>query len=171
MNKIEIEKILREFKLKKATVETTNARIQAYTDAINNPELIASWSYSLGSRELGMPGAPLRNTSSTVEKEICDNELTIEIIKEWIKEDKSRISRYSLQVEIIEMALKALTEQEKYIIGLKYFERMNWDNIELNFNNQFKQKNDITSGQTRKINDHAIEYILEIVNPLKNTFS
>ena len=91
MNKTQLEKILREYKIKKSILETTNARIKAYTDAMNNPELIASWGYSINTRELGMPGAPLRNTSSPIEREICDSELTIEIIKEWIAEDMGRI--------------------------------------------------------------------------------
>lgn len=170
LNKIQLEKILRGYKVNKSIVDTTNARIQAYTDAMNNPELIASWGYSINTRELGMPGSPLRNTSSPIEREICDSELTIETIKEWIAEDRGRVYRYNLQVSIIESSLKALTEQEGYIIGLKYFERMNWSNIEINFNNQFKQKNDITSGQARNINEQAIECLLQIITPLKSTF-
>jgi len=118
-----------------------------------------------------MPGAPLRNTSSTVEKEVCATILTVELIKEWIAEDKSRIYRYNLQINIIEGALTALTGKERYIIGLKYFERMNWNNIEINFNNQFKQKNDITSAQARKINDQALESLLQIITPLESTFN
>lgn len=144
MHKIQLEKILREYKVKKSTVDTTNARIQAYTDAINNPELIKSWSFSANTRELGMPGAPLRNTSSPVEREVCEEMLNIDLIREWIVEDKSRIYRYNLQINIIESALKALTIQERYIIELKYFERMCWNNIEISFNEQFKQKNDVT---------------------------
>jgi len=151
-------------------IDTTNARIQAYTDAIKNPELIASWGFSNNNRELGMPGAPLRNTSSPVEREICDNELTIEIIKDWIEDDKSRIYRYKLQIDIIENSLQALTTQERYIIRMKYFEKMNWNNIELNFNNEFKQKNDITSEQTKKINAHSIDNLLKIFIPLENIF-
>ncbi len=171
MKKTQLEKILREYKTKKSIVDTTNSRIQAYQDAINNPELISSWSYSLNTRELGMPGSPTRNTSSAVESEVCAQILTIDLIKEWIAEDKSRIYRYNLQINIIEGALKALTEQERYIVKLKYFEKMSWNNIELNFNKEYKQKNDITSVQVRRINEQAIENILEIITPLKSTFS
>ncbi|MGH4125113.1 MAG: hypothetical protein ACREV6_19530 [Clostridium sp.] len=171
MNKIQLEKILKEYKTKKSIVDITKARIQAYTEAIDNPELISSWGYSINSRELGMPGAPLRNTSSTVEKEVCESLLTIEIIREWIAEDKNRIYKCNLQINIIEGALNGLTEQERYIIGLKYFEKMNWSNIEMNFNNQFKHKNEITSGQVRNINNQAIGNLLQIITPLKSTFN
>ena len=171
MNKTQLEKILREYKTKKSIVDITKARIQAYTEAIDNPELISSWSYSINTRELGMPGSPLRDTSSSVEKEVCAAILTIELIREWIAEDKNRIHRCNLQTEIIEGALKALTEQERYIISLKYFEKMNWNNIEINFNSQFKQKNDITSGQVRNINEQAVETLLMIITPLKSTFN
>jgi len=170
LNKIQLEKILRGYKVNKSIVDTTNARIQAYTDAMNNPELIASWGYSINTREPGMPGAPLRNTSSPIEREICDSELTIETIKEWIAEDRSRIYRYNLQTDIIEGALKSLTEQEKYIVELKYFEKMCWSNIELNFNNQFKQKNDISSEQIRKLSTQILDSLLVVISPLKSTF-
>ncbi|MBW9154246.1 hypothetical protein [Clostridium estertheticum] len=171
MNKIKLEKILRNYKTIKSIIDTTNARIQAYREAINNPELISSWGFSNGNRELGMPGAPLRNTSSPVEREICDNELTVEIIEDWIKEDKSRIYRKKLQAGIIENSLEALTIQERYIIKMKYFEKMNWNNIELNFNNEFKQKNDITSERIKKINAQSIISLLKIFIPLENTFN
>lgn len=170
VNKLQLEKILKEYKTKKSIINTTNARIQAYTDAINNPELISSWSYSINNRELGMPGAPLRNTSSPIEACICAESLTIETIKNWINEDKSRIYKSNLQINIIEGALKALTEEERYIVELKYFEKMKWSNIEISFNNQFKQKNDITSEQTKKINVQAINNLLEILSPLEKTF-
>ena len=170
MNKIQLEKILREYKTKKSIIDTTKARIQAYTEAIDNPELISSWSYSINTRELGMPGAPLRNTSSSVEKEVCASMLTVELIKEWIAEDKNRIYRCNLQINIIEGALTALTDQERYIVRLKYFERMSWNNIEINFNNQFKQKNDITSEQLRKLSTQILDNLLEIISPLKSTF-
>jgi len=168
--KIQLEKILREYKTKKSIVDTTNARIQAYTDAIINPELIKSWSYEINTRELGMPGAPLRNTSSPVEKEVCASILTVDLIREWIEEDKSRIYRYKLQINIIESSLEALTEQEKYIVEKKYFERMSWSNIELNFNKEFKQKNDVTYEQTKKINLQATDNLLLIISPLENAF-
>lgn len=170
MNKTQLEKILRNYKTIKSIIDTTNSRIQAYTEAINNPELIASWGFSSGNRELGMPGAPLRDTSSPVEREICDNELTVEIIKDWIRDDKSRIYRYKLQISIIESSLASLTAQERYIISLKYFEKMNWSNIEFNFNNEFKQKNDITSEQTKKMNAKSIINLLKIITPLESTF-
>lgn len=167
---MQLEKILREYKIKKSIVDTTNARIQAYEDAIKNPELIKTWSYSINTRELGMPGSPTRNTSSPVEQEVCATMLTIDIVREWIVDDKSRIYKLALQVNIIESALKALTEQEKYIILLKYFEKMNWNNIEVNFNNQFKQKNDISSEQIRKLSTQVLDSLLEIISPLKSTF-
>ena len=171
LNKVQIEKILKDYKSKKSIVDTTNARIQAYTESINNPELIASWGYSLSNREVGMPGSPLRNTSSPIEREICDSELTIETIRDWITEDKSRIYKYKLQINIIDVSLKALTDQERYIVELKYFEKMNWNNIELSFNSQFKHKNDITSEQIRKLSTQALASLLEIISPLESTFN
>jgi DNA-directed RNA polymerase specialized sigma subunit len=163
MEKIRIEKILREYKTKKSLVETTNARIEAYRNAINNPDLITEWSYSESSRELGMPGSPTRNTLSPVEKAICEKELTIDIMKDWINEDNSRIFRTRIEVSQIETALTALTKQERYIVECKYFERMSWRDIEINFNQQFRHQNYITESGIRKINVQAVETLKTIL--------
>lgn len=168
MNKIQIEKILRGYKTKKSIVENTNATIQAWEEAKLNPELIASWRYSIESRELGMPGSATRNTSSPIEREICDNELTIEELNNWIKDYKSKIYRLSIEVNIIEGSLNALTVQEKYVTELKYFEKLNWKDIEINFNQKCRQKNYITESGIRKINEQAIDKLNETLTPFSD---
>jgi hypothetical protein len=162
---MKITEILRDYKRKKSIVDTTMTRIKAYESAIDNPQLISEWSWSESSREAGMPGAPLRNTSSPVEKQLCKKELTLDIIREWIKEDESRIFWIKQEVEQIEKALEGLTAQQKLVIESKYFERMNWREIEIKINDKFRQQNKITESGLRKVNTDALQQIEDTLHP------
>lgn len=167
---MDIEKALKEYRFKKSLVETTLARIEQYKFAIAHPEM---WfkDYISSGRELGMPGAPLRNTSSPVEKFIMDKELNEETIKEWISNDESRIFITKLEVEQIDLALKSLTGQEKYLIELKYFDDMSWREIEENFNNKFKHRNNVSFEMLKKKNKEALSKVQDILKLFYNQFS
>lgn len=167
---ISIEEILREYKHKKSIVDTTVARIDQYKYAIGHPEMIMDRQYSFNSREIGMPGAPLRNTASPVERFITDKELTIDVLQEWIKDDESRVFFKKLEVEQINLALNSLTPQEKYIIDLKYFNDMFWRDIEINFNGKFRQKNYLSYEMLKKINKDALDKLSSILQPFYNQF-
>ena len=167
---MDIEKTLKEYKHKKSLVDTTLARIGQYNFAIDNPDMIADLSYSTVSRELGMPGAPLRNTSSCVERIVMEKELTIEDLREWIKDDESRIFFIKLEVEQIEIALCSLNPQEKYILELKYFDNLFWRDIEINFNNRFRGQNYVGDERLRKINKSALTEIKTILSPFYRQF-
>ncbi len=167
---MDIEKTLREYKIKKAYVETTLARIEQYKFAIAHPEMWVKY-YVPSGKEIGMPGAPLRNTQSPIERELTMKELTVDTIKDWIQDDENRIFLPKLKVEQIEMALEALTKQQKAIIEYKYFENMNWKNIEINFNKQYRQMNYITVAGLRKINSDSIDKLIEILGPFYNQFN
>lgn len=167
MNIKVIENALRDYKRKKSIIETTLLRIDAFKKAIEDPE---SFEYVVlnSSRELGMP----RGTSggSSVEIAIEDKEKSIELLREWIKDDKSRIYPYQIEKEQIDAALGALNIQERFIIECKYFERMFWNEIEISFNDKFRQKNYITESGLKKMNTEALELLLEILEPYYNRF-
>lgn len=155
--------------MKKTIVETTIARIDQYKNAINYPELWEN-EFVQESKELGMPGAPLRDTSSPVERIITKKELTVEILKEWIRQDESRIFMYKLEIEQLEKALEVLTSQEKYIIECKYFNNMFWRDIELSINNNIRQTNYVTQGRLKQINKEAIDKLRIILEPFYAQF-
>lgn len=160
-----IEKALREYKIKKSKVESTLARIEAWSIALNNPDEIVAI-YNTSSRELGMPrGSDIR---SPVEIAITDKEEAIEIIKEWIKDDESRIIPLKLEVEQVEIALESLTVGEKYVIDCKYFNNMFWNNIEINYNERFREKNYVTVARLRQINQEALSKLVDILTPFYN---
>lgn len=167
MNIRTIENALRDYKRKKSIIETTLLRIDAFKKAIEDPE---SFEYVVlnSSRELGMP----RGTSggSSVEIAIEDKEKSIELLREWIKDDKSRIYPYQIEKEQIDAAMAALTIQERFVIECKYFEGMFWNEIEISFNDKFRQKNYITVSGIRKLNSYALERIAEILEPYYNRF-
>ncbi|MDF2878613.1 MAG: hypothetical protein K0S30_1709 [Clostridia bacterium] len=160
---MDIAKKLREYKYKKSLVDTTLARIEQYKYAIAHPELRENY-FSISNREIGMPGAPLRSTASPIEKIVVENELTEEILNEWIREDRSRIFIIKLEIDQIDIALEgSLTKQERAIIKWKYFDNMFWKDIEINYNNEFRQKNYVSQERLKQNNKDSLktlEYIL-----------
>lgn len=164
-----IERALRDYKRKKSVIETTLLRIKTYEETIQDPDSFSA--VLLGtSRELGMPSSGNGGGGSTVEFAVTDKERSIELLREWINDDKSRIYPYQIEVEQIDAALGALTMQERYIIECKYLEGMFWNEIEINFNNKFRQKNYITTSGIRKMNSDALNMLSKILEPYYNRF-
>ena len=167
-----IQDTLKQYKTKKAKVEATKARIQAWERILLDPN-IEFYGYKLYSREIGMPSA--HSATSQVEREAFqsdnDDEVTKEMIEEWIKEDKSRISPLEIEVEQIEKAIEGLTTWEQFIIKCKYFESMYWCNVELSFNEQFHPKNYIPSETLKDYSSKAISKLIEILEPFYRVHS
>lgn len=163
-----IENALRDYKRKKSVVETTLARVENYKETINNPD---SFEYVfLGSpREPGMPRST-GGKKSLVELAIEDKEEAIETLRQWIKDDQSRIYPYQIELEQIDGAMGALTTQERFIIECKYFENMFWRDIEINFNDKFRQQNYITYEGLKKMNKEALELLARILEPYYTRF-
>ena len=162
-----IEKALRDYKRKKSVVETTLLRVEQFKKAIEDPD---SFRYVLlgTSREPGMPRGT--SGSSSVETAIEDKEKAIELLHEWIKDDKSRIYPYQIEKEQIDAALGALTKQQRFIIECKYFEDMFWRDIEINFNEKFRGQNYITVEGIRKMNRQVTELLAMILEPYYSRF-
>lgn len=167
MNIKVIENALRDYKRKKSVVETTLARIGQYKEALNNPDSFTH--VFLGSsREPGMPRST--GVGSPVEISIDNKEEAIELLKQWIKDDHSRIYPYQIELEQIDGALNALTRQERFIIECKYFEGMFWRDIEISFNDRFRQQNYITVSGIRKMNTQALSMLAKILEAYYERF-
>lgn len=163
-----IEDALKDYKRKKSVIETTKERIKIFQDAINNPE--HHYGLFVGPiREPGMPYGKGKRTSP-VEYKVLAREEEVELLKIWIIEEKSKI--YPLQIEVaqIETAMKALSKQQKHVIECKYFESMFWRDIELSFNETFRQQNYITVSGIRKINTEALNILADILKPFYKRF-
>lgn len=162
-----VERALKDYKRKKSVIETTLLRIETYKKAIEDPE---SFTHVLPSPKvsLGMPRGT--SISSPVEMAISDKEKAVEMLYEWIKDDKSRIYPYQIELEQIDGALAALNKQQRFIIECKYFEDMFWRDIEINLNDTFRQQNYITVEGIRKINRQSMEILSKILKPYYNRF-
>ncbi|EGO86247.1 hypothetical protein G8S49_11175 [Clostridium botulinum C] len=158
MKNLEIR--LKDYKRKKSIVETIDARIEAYKYALSNPDERYN-EYCISSRELGMPSAHNANASSSVEATVVSKEKMDELLQEWIREDRSRKFPLQLEVKQIDAALKALTSQERTVIELKYFEKMFWRDIEINFNLKFNTN--ITDIRLKQINKDALRIMYDIL--------
>lgn len=163
-----IERSLRDYKRKKSIIDTTLLRIESFKEAIKDPE--SFWQVFLGSsREPGMPRGD-NGGGSSVEFAIDDKEKSIELLREWIKDDYSRIYPLQIELEQINGAMAALTIQERFIIEYKYFEGMFWNDIESNFNNRYRPKNYITVSGLKKMNSEALEMIAGILESYYKRF-
>ena len=157
-------KSLEDYPINKSIIETTLARVESYRNSIEDPT-----SYSnihMGSQsEVGMikgkGGKPLSPVEGEVLKKENDEMFVVENLKEWIKEDLSRIYPLQIEVEQIEGALNALTKQQKHIIECRYFERIFWDDTEISFNNKFKTT--LTCGQLQKKNKGSLDKLYKIL--------
>lgn len=165
-----IEEALKTYKEKRATVKVTLERIEVYKNAINNPE--EHNGIFLGTnREPGMPTGKGYKPTSIVEYEVLEWEEQVEILKEWIREEHSRIYPLQIELEQITGALNALTEQERFIIECKYFENMFWRDIEVHFNDKYRQQNYITFEGLKNINRKALNLMGKILQPFYNRFN
>lgn len=169
MNIKTLENALRSYKRKKSIIETTLLRIEAFKKAIEDPDSFSG--VFLGtSKEIGMPRGTNGGGSSSVELAVTDKEEAVELLYEWIKDDKSRIYPYQVEKEQIDGAMAALTAEERFIIECKYFENMFWSDIEISFNNKFRQKNYITYEGLKKMNKEILSLLAGILEPYYNKF-
>lgn len=168
---MDIKKRLREFKKKKAAVDSTLARIETYKQFLQN-ENIELYTYVNCPDNFGMPKAPFSRGGSMVESAIFEKELDRELVQEWIKEDESRIFLLKLEVEQIEIAMKSLTAEQRFVIECKYFEGWIWRTIESAFNERFQKSREYISDRGLKFkNNEAIDILQEILTPFYEQFS
>lgn len=169
-NKIDtkyIENRLRVYKNITSTIETTRARIEIYRQSILNPDEFDEI-YIGTNIEMGMPkgkgGTPSSPVEAIIKNTEANREEITETIKEWIKEDNSRIYPLQIEAEQIKGALAALTKQQQFIIDCKYYEKMIWRDIENSFNKEFNQKQYVTTEGLRKLNKKSLEKLVEILS-------
>lgn len=94
-----------------------------------------------------------------------------EMFNQWIKEDYSKIYPYQIEKEQIDIALGALTMQQRFIIECKYINNMYWRDIEIVFNERFKERNYITVSGLRKMAPGALRLLADILKPYYDKFN
>lgn len=159
-----IEKALRDYKKNKGKIETTEERDQYWQyclDTMTDEEIVSEFIYEKADT-YGMPKA--KNKESPVENTVIVHEVTRKIVKQWIKDDISRMRPLKHQVKQIEIALGSLTEEENYIIECKCIDKWKWLQVEIGFNEKFRNENEIKIEQLKKIKIKALEKMEEIIN-------
>lgn len=169
---MDIVKILKGYKEKKARVDTVLERIKTWEMLLINPD-IEFYGYNIYSREIGMPTA--RSTTSQVEREAFKNEefedVTKEMIQEWVKEDKSRIVYIQLEVECVDRAIKSLAKSDRFIIELKHFENTYWCDIEVAYNKEFATKNYVPTESLKNFHRRALDKLQVMTDEHFNRFT
>lgn len=159
-----IEKELKDYKTKKGKIETIKERCKYWQyclDTMSDDEIAKEFIYE-STDTYGMPKA--KNNNSPVETTLIVREVTRDMVKQWIKDDQSRIRPLEYEVKQIEIALGSLTEEENYIVECKCIDRWKWIQVEIGFNEKFRNKREITQEQLKKIKIKAIKKIEEILN-------
>lgn len=158
-----LEERLKLYKKHKAEVITTSQRITVWEEALKSGQM---WLFE-NSVSI-MPGMPHATTTTSPTEHIAvRREVTSEMVQEWIDEDKSKVRYKSIEIEQIDVALKALTREQETVIRAKYFESESWRSIEIVFNERHSVgRVYITSEGIRKINKEALRILWQILGPL-----
>ena len=159
-----IEQSLRNYKKNKGKIETTEERDKYWQYCLDtmSAEEIAKEFVEAQADNTGMPKA--KNNNSPVEKNIIKKEVTREMIKQWIKDDQSRIRPLKHEVKQIEIAMGSLNEEENYIIECKCIDNWKWAQVETAFNEKFRDKNEITIERLKRIKIETLKKMTEIIN-------
>lgn len=159
-----IEKALKDYKKNKGKIETTEERCKYWQECLDtmSDEEIASEFVDIKTDTYGMPKA--KSNNSPVETEIVFHEVTRDTVKQWIKDDQSRIRPLKQQVKQIEIALGSLSEEENYIIECKCIDNWKWTQVEIAFNEKYRDKDKITVEQLKNIKTKGLKKMEEIMN-------
>lgn len=161
--RMNIEKALKEYKRNKGKIITIEERYKYWQKCLNTmtDEEIANEFIYKKPDTYGMPKT--KNIESPVESEVIKYEVTREMVKQWIKDEKSRVSHLKYEIKQIEVALKSLTDEENYVIECKCINNWKWYQVEISFNEKFRNKDKITNEQLKKIKLKALRKMEEIV--------
>lgn len=158
---MKIDEILKEHNTKRIIIEATEARIQQYKWCIAHPE---EWYRDyIPERELGMPkGSNLY--VDPISGYINEKELNEEVLRGWIRREESKIIFIRLEVNQVDLSLKALNSEELFIIENKYIaEKMTWDEIETSYPYTFKEQ--LTVDALKKKSKRALMKIKKVLLP------
>lgn len=161
---MDINKALRDYKKNKGKIETTEERCrywQECLDTMSDDEIATEFVYTQPDT-YGMPKA--KNNDSPVEKEVVIHEVTRAMVKQWIRDDQSRIRPIKQEVKQIEIAMGSLTEEENYVIDCKCIDKWKWFQVEISFNEKFRNARQITTELLKKIKIEALKKMDEIIN-------
>lgn len=159
-----VEKALKELKENKGKIQISKERCtywQKCLDEMTDEEIASEFIYESPST-YGMPKA--QNNSSPVENKVIKQIVTREMVKQWIKDDQSRIRPLELEVKQIDIALGSLTEEEHFVIECKCIDRWKWRQVEIAFNERYRKEREITEERLKDIKENALKKMKKIID-------
>jgi hypothetical protein len=160
---------LKEYRFKKAEVESTVARINHLKHLIKTRNIEELYYYTKNHMKLAVQTS---GNSSPVECEvfgtITERELTIKLIQEWIREDRIKIYPLQIELEQLTIALTSLTKHERFIVECRYFDRKQWMETEMSFSENFGVN--LTEEALQKKLDEAMRKLNLILKPFYDKF-
>lgn len=161
---MKLEETLKNYKKIKGKIEIIVARCEHWKhclDTMTDEEIASNFIYEK-SDTYGMPKT--KSNESIVERTAIIHEVTRQMIKEWIKEDKSRLGMLEYEIKQIDIALGSLTEEENFVIECKCIDNWKWKQVEIAFNEKYRQGSEITEEGLKNIKENALKKMKEIVN-------
>lgn len=155
----ELEDMLRDYKSKKSELEIIEARIVEYEEIIKDPSKYATYIKSYWNIGIKVTGGLLNG----LDEKVMSNEEMQNRLEEWIDHDKSLAFGIRSQVKRVEILLNSLNDEDRYIIDLKYIEKLGWEDIERNYN-EFRRDKGLTISGLKKKNSSILRYLLNIIN-------
>lgn len=170
MNDI-VMKRLRLFRRIKSYVESHRIEIAQYEEVLNNQNTGELMGYYGLSFNYGLPRS--KKNVSPVECEVIaverQKEVTRDMLKQWILDGKSAIYWLEFEVKKIETALNALDDKKRFIIEMKYFHGLTWDEVLLSYNEQFR--GNIESPGIQKMNGEGIIILRSLLKPFYDKYT
>lgn len=167
-----VKERLKTYKRDKAIIETVRGEINELDRIMGSREALESVINDQKEHKVE-PGMPKANrVTSIVENEVEERERAIDMLKKRKKELENEVWPLQREVEQVDIALKALSEEQRFVIKERYFEKTGWGVIEYKFNETFGSEDEyISSGALRKRMDESVLIICEILKPFYDTRS
>lgn len=159
-----IGKALKNYNENKGRIEASQARCDLWQyclDTMTDEQIALEFIYTEGDT-YGMPRA--KTNESPVEREVVRHEVTRNMVKQWIKDDESRMVPVKYEIKLIDIGLGSLTKEEKDVIECKCIEGWSYKQVEADFNTRNREEKPIDIEQLKKIKAKALKKMEKIIN-------
>ncbi len=153
----DINHMLKNYMNNKAKIATLSERIDVWNRALEENENIFT---NVSESTFGMPKSKNR-IYSPVESQALRNELNHRQAEELIKIAKSERIALEIEVRKLEVAFSTLSPKDVFLVECKYYENMDWHDIEISYNKNFNK--DLTQKRLQNKLSNIKKKILGII--------
>ena len=158
-------KILYHYQDIKAEIKNIQDSINYYEKLLHQEDL-SELDYYKNTKYMGIKF--ISTIFSIVEKEVCKKEtahrLNHNIVRELLAKEETKLLEKQNQIDNIDNALAVLSSEDIYIIKCKFFHRMKYKDITINFNTRFRYY--LTEQTIKKRVNNSIKKMTTIINPV-----